>query len=745
MAGKDSSNKIAALGGLCGITAQYWDNFGRRHRTSQATYRDLLSAMGVPWEAPGDLDREIARRHLGPWGALLEPVQLVAPAPAPARAMVRVWSPAPEPPAGVEVWGEMVSESGQHVHWEERLPRSARLQSQAVPGGFRVALPLPLPSGLELGYYDLTLRVRSGGREETGRTRLIAAPPQVFTPAWLEEGRRAWGFNLPLYALKSRNNLGVGDFGDLMAVIRWAAPLGAAFVGVNPLHALSGRATADPSPYSPSSRIFFNVMYLSLETAPEMAACRAAQDLVASPEFQATKARLAEADLVPYGEVSRLKQRVLKLLYQTFSEVHGGLEGGPHTERGREFAQFVAAGGKSLARFGQFAALADHFQEDDWRRWPEAYQHPEASAVAEFSREHPQEVGLSQYGQWLAATQLGQVCQEARIHGLPFTLYEDLALGASPGGFDTWAHQDLFARGPAIGAPPDAFNPKGQNWGLPPLIPERLRASGYQLFIDTLRANLPPGGMLRMDHVMGLFRLLWIPRGAEAARGAYVTYPARELLAILALESVRRRVLIIGEDLGTVPPRVRQDLSQAGVFSYRVFYFERDGNQNFLPPEAYPPRAMAAVTTHDLPTLTGFWQGHDLALKRTLNLYPEARLKDADAADRERDCRLLVAALEHRGLWPAGPAFEPATGESCPIELREAVLAYLARSEAALLEVRLEEIFGVAEQQNLPGTKKEHPNWRVKLPLTLEQMEESPEPARLAARLNQARGEVSNQ
>ena len=352
------------------------------------------------------------------------------------------------------------------------------------------------------------------------------------------------------------------------------------------------------------------------------------------------------------------------------------------------------------------------------------------------------EVRFFQYGQWLAATQLGQVCQEAKQQGLPFTLYEDLALGASPGGFDTWAHQELFARGPAIGAPPDAFNPQGQNWGLPPLIPERLRASGYQLFIDTLRANLPPGGMLRMDHVMGLFRLLWIPQGAEAARGAYVTYPARELLAILALESVRRRALIIGEDLGTVPPRIRRELGKSGVFSYRVFYFERDGNRHFLAPEAYPARAMATVTTHDLPTLTGFWQGHDLALKRTLNLYPEARLAEADAAAREQDRRLLLEDLGHRGVLPDGAACEPEAGDSCPLELREAILDYLAQSEAALMEVRLEEIFGVPEQQNLPGTRQEHPNWRVKLPLTLEQMEQSPEPARLAARLNKARGPV---
>jgi len=346
---------------------------------------------------------------------------------------------------------------------------------------------------------------------------------------------------------------------------------------------------------------------------------------------------------------------------------------------------------------------------------------------------------LDLYGQWLVADQLGRVCRGARDHGLAFSLYEDLALGSNPGGFDTWANPDLFAPGVAVGAPPDAFNPKGQNWGLPPLIPERLRAAGYRLFIDTIRANCPIDGMLRLDHVMGLFRLLWIPQGATAAKGAYVVYPAKELLAILALESRRRRTLIIGEDLGTVPQRIRRGLGKAGVWSYRVFYFERDREQGFLPPEAYPARAMVTVTTHDLPTLAGFWQGHDMALKSSLDLYPEPGLAAADAAQRQQDRRRLVAALQGRGLLGPGATWDPGGGDACPPELREAVLTYLGQSAAALMEVRLEDIFGVAEQQNLPGTQQEHPNWRLKLPLTLEQMEARPEPARLATRLNQAR------
>ena len=356
--------------------------------------------------------------------------------------------------------------------------------------------------------------------------------------------------------------------------------------------------------------------------------------------------------------------------------------------------------------------------------------------MAEFAREQPRKIRLCQYGQWLAATQLQEVAESARRRGLPFSLYQDLALGVGAAGFDTWAYPSLFARGVTIGAPPDAFNPRGQNWGIPPLIPQALRESGYQHFIDTIRANGPTDGMLRLDHVMGLFRLLWIPAGAEPAAGAYVHYPARELLAVLALESVRRRLLIIGEDLGTVSPRVRRELGRSGVFSYRVFYFEREASGRFLAPEDYPVQAMAAVTTHDLPTLAGFWQGRDLAFRREAQLYTEPLQAEADLAQRQQDRLKLVEALQNRGLLP-GPGPPVAPGSPCPPEVREGVLEYLAQSPAALLEVRLEEVLGLAEQQNFPGTQSEHPNWRCRIPPTLEEMARDPEPVKLAARLEQ--------
>jgi 4-alpha-glucanotransferase len=322
---------------------------------------------------------------------------------------------------------------------------------------------------------------------------------------------------------------------------------------------------------------------------------------------------------------------------------------------------------------------------------------------------------------------------EARQQGLPFTLYQDLALGAEAGGAETWSHPHLFAMAAAMGAPPDSFNRRGQNWGLPPMIPGRLRQEGYRLFSDILRANLPAGGLLRIDHVLGLFRQFWIPRDRNPEDGAYVHYPARELLAVLALESSRRGALVIGEDLGTMVPRIRRQLAHRGVFSYRVFYFERTGAQQFLAPADYPENAVAAVTTHDLPTLAGFWEGRDIREKSELRLYPQPGDAAGDAAARDRDRGLLLQAL--------GPGeFEGSSKESCPPEVRFGVLEFLARSKSALLEVRLEEIFGVRCQQNLPGTTSQYPNWRRKLPLTMEEMRQRPEAASLAAILNKYRG-----
>ncbi len=737
MSDNASASEIAALGRLSGIAPEYCDNFGGRHPTSLDTFTALLSALGVPWREPEPRRAELARRRLGPWSRFLQPVQVLSPA-SPGRIYAYFWTPSADPPAPIRIQAAVSPESGPGLAWQAELNHPPAPAKPQVQGGVRHRLEFCFPEALPLGYYDLHLQVEAGNLSESGRTRLIVAPEQAYLPDCLATGRRLWGFNLPLYALRNAGNGGIGDFGDLMAVMRWAASLGASFVGVNPLHALRTLPEADPSPYAPTSRLFYNFLYLDLERVPEMELCPEARNLVASREFPAGQEPRWEEALVHYAQVLDLKHRALQLLFQAFRNHHGGPEA-PLSPRGREFAAFLQEQGEALNRFGAFCALAQHFQQGDWRRWPAAYHHPGSATVIDFVQEHQAEVQLYHYTQWLAAGQLREVGETASRGGLPFSLYQDLALGAGAGGFDTWAHPDLFAREVAIGAPPDGFNPKGQNWGIPPILPEALRESGYQLFIDTIRANGPVGGMLRLDHVMGLFRLLWIPAGMTPAQGAYVYYPARELLAILALESVRRRLLIIGEDLGTVSPKVRRDLNRLGVFSYRVFYFERRPDGSFLPPESYPARAVAAVTTHDLPTLEGFWQGRDLDFRRDAGLFADPRQAETAAAQRRWDRLKLAEALHARDLLPDPVEPLPELGTPCPPQVRAGVLEYLAQSAAALLEVRLEEVFGWPAQQNFPGTQEEHPNWRRRLPLTLQEMAQAPEPRELAARLNKYR------
>jgi 4-alpha-glucanotransferase len=741
-------NRIATLGRLCGIAPEYVDNYGVCRPTALATYQSLLTAMGMAWEDSEQASREIARLRLRPWSGLVDGLTVVFCDSERPRLVISPWTPAGDLPA-LRVSGTIRDEQGRASAWETVLSASPltrlAVEDHLLGPGFRSRLELPLPGELQPGYYDLKLEVELGdaSRRQRGETRLIVAPGQAYLPPALARGQKLWGLNLPLYALKSGRNWGMGDFTDLQEALAWAGELGAAFVGVNPLHARRPGDQIDSSPYSPSTRIFRDFLYLDPEAAPEFRECRAVQDLWAAPATRDLLNGARHADLVDYDRVYRLKRQVLELLYQKFLERHGSPEH-PLTGRGREFAGFVAAGGLPLQRFGQYNALADHLGAGDWQTWPREYQHPETEAVEAFSSRQREAIHRHLYWQWLTAGQLEAAQNQARARGLPFTLYQDLALGAAAGGAETWAHPGLFAKGTDLGAPPDAFNPGGQNWGLPPLIPERLRQDGYRLFIDTLRANLPPDGMLRLDHVMGLFRLFWIPRGRSAAAGAYVHYPAREMLGILALESRRRRTLIIGEDLGTVPPRVRRELARQSVLSYRVFYFERSGDGNFKDPEDYPPVAVAAVTTHDLPTLAGYWQGEDIRLKNALGLFPQTHLAAEGTAARERDRERLLKITGATGVESAGKGLAEASAEACPEEVRFGVLEYLARSRAALMEVRLEEIFGAPEQQNLPGTTTQYPNWRRKLPLTLEEMRRNPAAARLAARLRKYRGKDSN-
>jgi (1->4)-alpha-D-glucan 1-alpha-D-glucosylmutase len=520
-------------------------------------------------------------------------------------------------------------------------------------------------------------------------------------PGVLAAGGRIWGFMVQLYGVRSERNWGIGDFRDLRVLLEIAAGLGAALVGVNPVHA------AGVSPYSPSSRHALNVLYIDIPAIPEYGRCPPAKKLVSSSAFQKKLNSLRASDLVNHDGVANAKLAVLELLFKSFND----------KKRLEEFRRNTTDG---VRAFALFEALREKFG-GGWQGWPKEYRNPRSAAVKAFAKKHRRRVEFHLYLQMNARRQLDAAQRRARELGMPVGLYVDLALGADAGGAEVWGDQAAYAIETSVGAPPDEFNPKGQDWGLPPYSPRALRAAAYRPFIELLRANMPEGGALRMDHVMALARLWWIPRGAGPQEGGYVEYPFDELLAVLAQESRARRCMVIGEDLGTVPAELRRALNAAGVLSYRPLLFEKAPQGGFAPPEAYPREALTCVSTHDLPTWKGFFLAQDLLLREKLGLTVDAA---NERQQREQDKASLRQALEEEGL----------DGSAASAHL------FLARTPCKVMMVQPEDVFEVAEQANLPATIAEHPNWRRKLPLPLERWAEDGRVAELARRIAPLRG-----
>jgi (1->4)-alpha-D-glucan 1-alpha-D-glucosylmutase len=683
-----------------GVGLEYFDIWGNVRRASPAALEALLAAMGVDARAE---DR--ARAALPAALVVREDRQ-------PATLPLRL-------PAALD---------GERLAWRVDEESGASLGGAFVPRDLpdrrRRALALERP--LPCGYHDVAIL---RGAETLAASTLIVAPSTCFRPPALPDGARVWGAAAQLYAVRSERNWGIGDFTDLLTLIELWGARGAALVGVNPLHALFPHNPAHASPYSPSNRLFLNVLYLDVEAIADFAECAPARALVRSAPFAARLDTLRAAALVDYPGVATAKFEVLEALYACFAAHHLAHD----TARARAFRAFQARSGEALRHHALFDALQERFHRRDptvwgWPVWPEPFRDPDSPEVERFAVESRDRVEFFEYLQWQADLQLEAVARRARELGLGVGLYADLAVSIDRAGAEAWANQRLYAIAASVGAPPDDFNPRGQDWGLPPLVPERMRAAAYAPFIATLRANMRHAGALRIDHVMGLMRLFWVPPGGTPDGGTYVHYPLDDLLGILALESHRNRCLVIGEDLGTVPAELRRTLAAHGVLSYRVLLFERDAAGDFKPPDAYPSAALVTASTHDLPTLAGWWVGHDIALLAGLGL-PVGGVPGERETARAQDRSRLLAARSRR----AGPA-DP--GAEMTPALARAVQCFLARSPAQVLVVQLEDVLGAREQVNLPATTGErHPNWRRKLTLALERWPEAPRFVELASAL----------
>ena len=528
-----------------------------------------------------------------------------------------------------------------------------------------------LPPDVPLGYHSLV--APDGG----SRRALIVSPGRCRLPA-----SPAWGWAVQLYAARSAQSWGMGDLADLRRLGEWSAgELGAGLVLVNPLHAALPGLPQTASPYFPSSRRFRNPLYLRVEEVPGVGGGADVAELAAAGRALTASARLIDRD-----EVHRLKMAALEAAWERWP-------GDPR------FDAYRAAQGEELEDYGAFCALTEEFGRG-WERWPAEYRHPASPHVTEYRNRNAARAGFHVWLQWLLDLQLA-----AASTAVP--LVQDLAIGVDPAGADAWLWQDVVVNEMSVGAPADEFNTKGQDWGLPPFDPWKLRAAGYDPFIQTMRAALRHAGGMRLDHVMGLFRLFWVPRGASPRDGTYVRYPSSDLLDIVALESHRNGAYVVGEDLGTVEPEVRAELAARDVLSYRLLWFEREA------PERWPEKALAAVTTHDLPTVAGLWTGSDLDAQKRLDMEPN---EEGTAATRD-----------HLG-GVAG-----ASDETSAEDLALSAYGALARTPCLLLTATLDDAIGVEERPNMPGTTDEWPNWSIALPCTLEELEDDPRPPRLAA------------
>jgi 4-alpha-glucanotransferase len=545
---------------------------------------------------------------------------------------------------------------------------------------------------------------------------LIVAPAKCWVPPAALSGARLWGVTTQLYLTRSTRDWGIGDFADLRALVGILRPLGADVIGLNPLHALFPDDPEHASPYSPASRLLLNVLNIDVAgLARELESAEAAR-LMASPVFRRRLARCRRATHVRYAEVAALKLPVLRILFTATASKR-------RSRHWTGYKRFERAASEAVKRACLFMALREYFSSRgsaaaDWRQWPAHYRDPESTAVKAFVAEHADLVSFQIWLQYVADRQLKAAAEAAAP--MVVGLYRDLAVGANPAGAETWSNQRSVVTEASVGAPPDIYNPPGQDWGLPPFNPTALREEAYRGFIDLVRANMRHAGGLRIDHVMGLLQLYWVPRGRSPRDGTYVQYPIDDLVGILALESHRQRCLVVGEDLGTVAEGFRERMAAANILSYRVLYFERD-EHGFVPPERYPELALAVVSSHDLPTLGAWWETSDLGLKARLKLYPTAGDRRTARRERSRDRAELRQALRREGLL-----CDALDGGA----LFAAAHAFLGRTPCMLATVQLDDITDEREPVNVPTTSDEHPNWRRRASLTLEQIAKS---SRLAA------------
>ncbi len=711
--GRETIERIAARAGF----EVHWEDANKRsHRVKSETLATLLAALGLPCGTADDAKQTLAMLDAERGARALPPLLT-------AECHRATALPLTASQTGSTYRIEL--ESGGIVEGRLGMPKGESAQLAPVS---------------EPGYHTLEL----GGR----RICLAVAPPRCYTveDAWRDanaaaNGQRSrhsnadapravslWGIGTQLYGLRRVGDGGIGDYTALASFARRSANEGADVLAVSPTHAMF---SADPrkfSPYAPSSRLFLNAAHIDPSAVLGIAAFEAALDAVHADGKPPARQRWAALDALPlvdWGDAVELRLSVLRVLYERFC-AH---ERSAATALAREFDAFCLRGGRALEDHARFEAI-DAIERaahgvGHWREWPAALGDPRRPEVEAFAREHRHDVEFHLFLQWLAAKGLGDAQRAAREGGMAIGLVADLAVGCDGAGSHAWSYPDDMLRSVSVGAPPDLFNQAGQAWGLTTFSPRAMRMQGFGAFIDMLRATFAHGGGLRIDHVLGLQRLWLVPEGASAADGAYLRYPMTDLLRLIALESMRHRAIVVGEDLGTVPEGFRERLARHGMLGISVLWFERseDGG-SFKLPQQWSRTSLATTTTHDLPTLAGWWGGHDIVWRDKIGqTAPRADGRDPVAlanAERAADRHALWRAFQQAGVAPPGVAAPPK--DQPPVDEG---LAFVAATPAPLALYPLEDLLGLADQPNLPGSIDEHPNWRRRLPTPIDALFEN--------------------
>jgi 4-alpha-glucanotransferase len=676
------------LAELYGVQTSYYDVTGKLTQAAPEPLLRVLRGLGAPVQKVADAPAALRQRRQDEWRRWLEPVT-VAWDGGPTELVFRL--PTKQFPSVLGCSLEL--ETGERRSWSCRSSELSHVRDADIEGVAYAVNRLRIPGPVPSGYHCFTLEAAG----KTATTLLLAAPVRAYAPAGASK-KCDWGIFLPLYALHSERSWGAGDFSDLEALTEWVAKLGGGMVATLPLLAAFLDEPFEPGPYSPASRLFWNEFYLDVLRIPELRRCPSAQAMLQSSPFLQEVRELKSEPLVDYHRQMALKRRVLEELARVFfaqpSERMETLNhfraDHPHAD---DYARFRAVGERRRA---------------PWPTWPAPLRDGElreGDYDEEVKRYHL-------YVQWLADEQLQSIAAKARAAGPGF--YLDLPLGVNPDSYDVWHERGLFASAMAAGAPPDPFFAGGQNWGFPPLHPERIREDGYRYVRAYVRHHMQLAGVLRIDHMMGFHRLFWVPHEFGAKDGVYVNYPAEELYAVFSLESHRHRSILIGEDLGTVPPEVRPAMGRHNINRMYVMQYELQPQyQNALTP-VYAD-CIAVLNTHDMPPFAAWWQGLDIDERVKLGILDPA-VADEERRRRRSMLDALIQTLQHQGKLP---------GTAEPRAVLRACLAHLCDGAAQLVLANLEDLWLETESQNVPGTWRERPNWRRKAPYSLEAMSRS--------------------